>query len=116
MIGIENPEDGTVIGIYCHSDGYPEGVGATLKRHYKSESKVRELMALGDISSLGKDIGVKHSFDDITTDVCRAYGRDRGEEGTEARAYVNLEAFLAADYGQAYSYLFSKGKWSQVSK
>lgn len=116
MIGIENPEDRTVIGIYCHSDGYPEGVLKILKGHYTSEAKVRELMTLGDISSLGKDIGVPHNFDDGNFDVCRSYSRDRGESDTEAKAYLNLAAFLAAEYGQPYSYLFSNGQWRQVSK
>ena len=114
-IGISNPEDGTVFGIYCHFDGYPDGVGKTLKRHYKSEAKVRELIALGDLSSLGKEIGEKHdinNLDNVTT-MCRAYGRDRGEPDTEARAYANLQAFLDADLGQEYTYLFRNGKWEQ---
>ena len=38
--------DGSVNGIYCHHDGYPEGVVATLKEHYTSEDKIRALLAL----------------------------------------------------------------------
>jgi hypothetical protein len=29
-IGLEDPETGTVRSIYCHWDGYPEGVGQRL--------------------------------------------------------------------------------------
>jgi len=48
---IENT-DGTFSGIYCHFDGYPKGVGATLLDSYRTEAKIRELIALGTLSSL----------------------------------------------------------------
>ena len=38
--------------IYCHFDGYVEGVGAMLDANYDTESKVDALLDLGDISSL----------------------------------------------------------------
>jgi len=111
-IGILNPEDGTVFGIYCHFDGYPSGVGAVLKEHYKSEHKVRELMWLGDLSSLGYEIGGEPNLHP-RREVCRAYGRDMGKTGTEARAFANLQAFLEENLGQEYTYLFRNGKWEQ---
>ena len=42
-IGIEN-KDGTITSIYCHHDGYLEGVGEILVNHYKNEEKIRKLM------------------------------------------------------------------------
>jgi hypothetical protein len=51
-IGILN-DDRSVTSIYCHFDGYPSGVGAILVAHYHDTVKVRELISLGDISSLG---------------------------------------------------------------
>ena len=33
--------------IYCHFDGYPEGVGATLVESYISREKINNLIALG---------------------------------------------------------------------
>ena len=45
--------NGQIKSIYCHWDGYPEGVGKTLKEHYNSPEKIEELLELGDISSLG---------------------------------------------------------------
>lgn len=54
-IGIEN-KDGTITSIYCHHDGYMEGgVGERLVVHYTDEAKVKKLMELGDISSLGTE-------------------------------------------------------------
>lgn len=38
--------------IYCHFDGYVEGVGALLDANYNTESKVDALLDLGDISFL----------------------------------------------------------------
>ena len=51
-IGILN-EDGTVNYIYCHFDGYLEHNGDILNEHYTTESKVRMLIGLGDLSMLG---------------------------------------------------------------
>ena len=38
--------------IYCHYDGYPEGVGQTLKDNYICSEKINNLINGGDISSL----------------------------------------------------------------
>ena len=43
--------------IYCHWDGYPEGVGATLRDHYDDDEKVRLLVNCGGLSSLGDTLG-----------------------------------------------------------
>jgi hypothetical protein len=40
-------EDQSYLGIYCHSDGYPEGVGATLAKHYKTRDKINHLIEMG---------------------------------------------------------------------
>lgn len=55
-------EDDTVKSIYCHFDGYPSGVGKTLTNHYINPEKVKALMELGDISSLG--ITTEHKPED----------------------------------------------------
>lgn len=51
-IGMKLP-DGRIKSIYCHWDGYKEGVGKTLQKYYKDPKKIEELLDLGDISSLG---------------------------------------------------------------
>ena len=46
--------DGDAVrAIYCHWDGYPSGVGATLLEHYQDPEKIDRLLTLGDISGLG---------------------------------------------------------------
>ena len=112
-IAIAN-SDGSFTSIYCHWDGYPEGVGATLLKHYTTYAKVRELMALGDLSSLGDEIGEKHDFESRGYhDWCKAYGRDRGETGIEAETSPHLEALflLTQQCGGEYVYVFSNGSW-----
>ena len=113
-IGIEN-EDGSVSSVYCHWDGYPSNNGKILSTHYTDRDKVNELIALGSISSLRKDIapapGSDHSFEKPQEDVTIAYHRDRGEDFNEARVNESVAAYLADD-NEEYGYLFTKaGEW-----
>ena len=111
-IAIAN-EDGTFTSIYCHWDGYPSGVGKKLRDHYKDEAKVRQLMALGDLSSLGAEIGKKHNFDNSPEGECNAYGRDRGETGIKAMTSADFETLCAdtQECGGEYVYVFKGGGW-----
>lgn len=110
-ISIRNA-DGSYTGIYCHWDGYLSNNGRILCEHYTNEDKIRELMALGDISVLGEEIGEQHPFDGpcMFSDPnaynaykakfgswCKAYRRDRGEPDCEARTLPTLEALLDQD-------------------
>jgi predicted CxxxxCH...CXXCH cytochrome family protein len=120
-IGIVN-SDGTITSIYCHFDGYPSGVGATLVEHWTDPDKVKALIALGDISSLREEVGgswsdekVRQAMDaDPRSKWTLAYGRDRGEEGTEAMVHAGMQKYLADGFncGAEYIYLYSKGFWA----
>jgi hypothetical protein len=105
--------DGTFTSIYCHWDGYPSHHGVILRDHYKDEAKVKELMALGDISVLGKEIGTKHNFDNHPDGECNAFKRDRGEEETDAMTSADFEALCAdtQNCGGEYLYVFKGGGW-----
>ena len=118
-IGMEQP-NGEVRSIYCHWDGYPEGVGATLKEHYTNPEKVEALIALGDISVLGRFVdvnipGVVHTFDKPAPCVTVAYHRDRGEEFRAPRVDSSVEAFSRSDI-EEYGYVFTQsGEWKTFS-
>ena len=108
-------ENNTVTYIYCHYDGYYKGgVGQTLNEHYLNESKINDLLELGDLSVLGEEIGFQQKFDDRKTHVkgfCLAYGRDRGESDIEAHS-ISLEEYINEDVrGEDYKYLYRDGKW-----
>jgi hypothetical protein len=113
--------------VYCHWDGYPTHNGDILNRHYTSESKVSELLSLGDMSKLGVDIGVQHPFDSpykygtpereeydrMYESMCLFYGRDRGEKGIDARTVFSMREFVdhAKDSDAEYAYIFANGEW-----
>jgi hypothetical protein len=109
-------ENGIVKAIYCHSDGY--GHLPILEKHYNTEEKVDELIALGDLSVLGSlvnpPIGATHSFNNHYPEVCVAYHRDRGEDLniTEINEF-SVNRIAKKDFGAEYVYLFNDGKWSK---
>jgi hypothetical protein len=107
-IAIQNA-DGTVTGIYCHWDGYTSNNGRILQENYTDEAAVRELIALGDLSSLGETVGTKTDFSNPADGQCVAYGRDRGEKDVDAKTCADWAALLE-DFGQEYDYLFTPGK------
>ncbi|MBQ3143436.1 MAG: hypothetical protein IJB89_02870 [Akkermansia sp.] len=94
-IGIWN-EDGSLDVIYCHWDGYPSYNGAVLLHHYQDLEKIRELIALGDISSLEKNVKPaegEHTFESPQEGVVVAYGRDRHEDGVSTRHFASLDEY-----------------------
>lgn len=107
--------DKSITGIYCHFDGYPSHHVPILTEHYATEEKVRELIALGGLSSLAESIGEKHDFDHRPDGVCNAHGRDRGEEGTDAYTWPERAAFEDAATHD-YAYLFENCRWMARSR
>jgi predicted CxxxxCH...CXXCH cytochrome family protein len=100
-IAIEN-QDGSVTSIYCHFDGYTNGVGKTLEKWYTTQAKVEALIELGDISSL-----------DMTPTSTVAYARDRGEDLVQSK-YNRVEALFDMGFnsGVEYIYCYTKsGQW-----
>ena len=124
--------DGTVEQVYCHWDGYLAHNGKILAEHYSDPFKLRDLIDMGDISSLGKVIGKKHPFSPaynetnvakkakIQKEVDEAreagyttfYGRDRGEEGCESKKFVDFQDYLAHHQYEEYEYILRRdGNW-----
>jgi hypothetical protein len=98
-IGIKDSRG--ITGVYCHFDGYPEGVGKTLLENYDTENKVKALIAEGDMSSLG-----------ATLEECNFY-----KEGPDTDPYTIpdcedvREKYYQAGKWMDYSYLFEDGEW-----
>lgn len=107
-IGVEN-EDGTVTSAYTHWDGYPSHHAPILSEHYADPAKLRELLALGDLSSLAPEIGEQHDFESREhPGWCLFYARDRGETDVAAKTHP-IDAW--PDYGQAFEYLLKPNGW-----
>lgn len=112
-IGLETA-NGSVYSIYCHWDGYPSHNGKILLEHYSDPDKLRELIDLGDISTLAPILGVKCSFDNPIKGQVIAFGRDRGETDVEAKVDDHREMFFADAFecGEEYAYLLTRtGEW-----
>jgi len=107
-------DDGTIKQVYCHWDGYVEGVGLTLVENYNTIDKVEELINLGNISSLGFKVSTDepHSFDNPVKGVTVAYMRDRGEIGQKAQT-LTMNEWMSVEYSSAidFYYLFADGQW-----
>jgi len=105
--------------VYCHSDGFiNKGVGQMLCEHYQDRKKVKELISLGDISSLGKNINPSkdsnHSFYTPEKDVTVFYHRDRKEnlDHNKARKISDLKYY--PDDIVDYVYLFENNQWYSI--
>jgi hypothetical protein len=110
--------DGTVQAVYCHWDGYLAHNGQILLKHYSNPFILRDLIDLGDLSSLRPTIGTKHAFSqfdlpkdeaeafvNLTRDMCTFYGRDRGETGTSAKKFASYEDYLLNHQYEEYDYI-----------
>ena len=115
--------DGTIGQVYCHWDGYLDNNGKMLLEHYSDPFKLRDLLDLGDISSLGPNIGRKHPFSQFEGDkadyeaamaegMTTFYGRDRGETGVEAKKFRDFDHYLREHQWEEYEYILRRdGKW-----
>ncbi len=102
--------------IYCHSDGYLGYNGKVLLANYDS-AKANQLVAMGDMSVLGKEIGEKIDFDDRMVcegeniaKQCRFYGRDRGNTDIEFTT-VNSFDELCEHFDSEYYYIMKDDVW-----
>lgn len=102
--------------VYCHWDGYLDHNGKILLEHYDS-AKANYLVALGDISSLDRNVeipeGVRHTFDDPAEGITVFYGRDRGETGCEFAVDHTFEDFMKRvdGCGAEFYYIMKDGVW-----
>ena len=91
--------DGSVDRIYCHWDGYPDNNGRILLENYTTADQVAEMLALGDMSSLGENIS-ETTF----------YARDREEDLEKPTRFNSSEE--AKNDMEEFLYIFTKdGKW-----
>lgn len=109
--------DGTIGQVYCHWDGYLAHNGKMLFENYSNPFILRDLIDLGDISSLAPTIGTKHPFSHYDTgmtlnefndqydNMTTFYGRDRGELGCDARSYKDYADYKANCQLEEYNYI-----------
>lgn len=88
------------IGIYCHFDGYPSGVGSTLMSKYSDYDKLLNLIVGGDCSY-------------IYDDVVKRYANRAGEKWDylQPKQGDTVESVINAIENE-YAYVFEDGKWT----
>jgi hypothetical protein len=99
---------------YCHWDGYPEGVGATLNEHYQAAYKINQLVIQGDMSYVAPECmphSKAHSFENPEDGVTVYYGRDRGEKNTDAKEFDTIADWLDWYTDINYAYLWDGRNW-----
>ena len=86
--------DGWYRSVYCHFDGYLDGVGKKLLENYNSQQLAEKLVELGDMSTLG-----------TTVEDTVYYSRDKGEDIciTKSRHFIREL--------QDYNYYWNGQKW-----
>lgn len=102
IIAVKN-DDESYDAIYCHWDGYPDGVGKTLRENYNTLLKAHELIGRGDLSSLGTSLEASQFF------------TSKGEKLKKHYA-ENIEELknLASGMWAEYAYAFEDGKWTTI--
>jgi hypothetical protein len=106
-------DDGSILGIYCHFDGYPKHQEPLLK-NYDTLDKVDKLLSLGSLSYLGSEIGCEQDFNNPKNpNWCLAYHRDR-KERFDLRHFENKEKMFAHIGWANYAYLFENNAWQTI--
>jgi hypothetical protein len=87
------------IGIYCHNDGYIEGVGNALKEKYNDYKTALNLVLGGDCSF-------------VSLDGVRRYATRNGEKWECVKPTRGINPKCVSDnIDYEYCYLFENGKW-----
>lgn len=89
-------EQNKIRSIYVHFDGYLDGVGAELQSEYTDSEKIKQLLDMGDSSSLGS-----------------GQYRNDGETDVDAVVYNSFDHFYdACDRAWAeWYYVYDNGIW-----
>ena len=112
-IGILLPDD-SILSVYHHFDGYPEGLGVKLKEHYNTYEKASELIDGGNMSNCWSD----SKFDVETgkfTPIANPKPSYYGGDNEEPVLSKNFDEFTRIDCWQEFSYVFVTDRWVAYS-
>jgi len=98
-VAVEDPKTKEIKVIYVHSDGYPDGVGNCLLKHYNSYDKAKELVDKGSASYIAE-----------TIEECKFYETEEDSFKTYNNEYCFMYD-MRGDIMIEYIYLFKNNKW-----
>ena len=108
-IGILLPDD-SILSVYHHFDGYPEGLGVKLVDYYNTYEKASELIDGGNMSNCYSD----SVFDVETGEFHPVADPQPTYYGGDDEAPIlskNFDEFTQIDCWQEYSYIFVTDRW-----
>ena len=105
----QKKEDGSFEGVYCHWDGYPDGVGKTLFSHYKDPEKIQKLIDGGDMSVL-KETPEECEYYTQRGEALKIHKTPGFKENTDAGMFYLKQT--ANTMGCEYLYLMAAGEWT----
>lgn len=111
--------DGSYYGIFCLNKGWLEHNGAILIDNYTDKQKVNELLGLGDIFELEKNVNPDPSYPHCTNgerqeDVTIAYARDCGATKNYHARMIKVNEVKNMEF--AYIYVFGQdGRWRYLN-
>ncbi len=97
-------DNGSIVSVYHHWDGYPQWLGVTLKAKFNTRDKIEKLIDGGDMSSCDsnddwdrKELG----------ETAPLYYNDRGDN-TEPRLDLNFDDYVSnSNAGEEFVYIFT---------
>ena len=107
FIAYQTPDRKGYEAIYCHWDGYPQGVGLTLRDHYTTLDNATQLVWLGDISSL------KETVEDTAEDSYSMRG-DAEKAPLEFKTMNEMIEHYRSIWCE-YGYIFMGDEWTCLS-
>lgn len=93
------------IGIYCHWDGYPDGVGAALKANFNTYEDALNLILGGDCSVISNEYIMRY-----------ATRKDEDWKYLQPKQEATTNLMLSHFDWSAYAYTFTDGKGWSVKK
>lgn len=95
-------QDGSIVCVYCHWDGYPSGNGKILLRHYKDVKKVSRLVkkAISGLDSSPKATRYMSSG-------------EQGQDWDYVKPYdfKDLDEFMKSPIFEEWAYLYTAEGW-----
>lgn len=95
--------------IYCHFDGYPEGVGECLKTNYTKPRKINALFSKYDLVSLGSKLKDKNK---CNTEIHTQFSEESEKYELVAELTYGSRIWAKENWSDIeYFYLYLRGEW-----
>ena len=106
LIGYLSDDGSTFVCTYNHYDGYPDGLGKTLKDHYNNDDKAESVASTGYISYIDDDGTINSKYNEEP-------GRLRLSGNFDEEDMLKI-AGKVDEYGGDYGYVWHEGEWHTV--